>query len=361
MFKNKLNNYFILDCLKSYLFVLSSLSMLIWITQSARFLYLVTDTGLSVSVYGKYIIYLIPKIVSQVMLISFLISVFLTIIKFQKNKEIEIYWLAGVSKKDIVKILIKISFVPTIFGLFFYIYLAPFTSMQSRQILSNSEFSLVNTLVKKNNFNSPLKGLTIFVKENDNQGNLEKVFIFENSKTIISKKGRVVSINNKNFIELSDGIIHEKNLKNNIEVVKFKTTMFDFTKYQTNITRHPKMQELSFLKIIKEYISSSSNKLAKNNLLHEIHKRIFKPLFIPMIAILSCFILYSNNEKISLNKIKIITFSIGILFIIFIEILLDLSAGNIFFKYFLYGFPIFGAVTAFVGLNNFLKNEAKAE
>ena len=258
MFKNKLKNYFVKDFLKSYLFVLLSLSMLIWITQSARFLYLVTDTGLSPQTYGKYIIYLIPKIISQVTLISFLISIFLTIIKFQNNKEIEIYWLAGVSKKDIAKLFIKTSFVPTFFALFFFIYLAPFGSMKSRQILSNSEFSLVNTLVKKNNFNSPLKGLTIFVKENDNRGNLEKVFIFENNKSIISKKGRVVSVNNKNFIELSDGFIHEKNKKNNIEVVKFETTMFDFTKYQTDIVKSLKIQEKSFFRIRDDYITATN-------------------------------------------------------------------------------------------------------
>jgi len=334
--------------------------MLIWITQSARFLYLVTDTGLSPLTYGKYIIYLIPKIISQVTLISFLISIFLTIVKFQKNKEIEIYWLAGVSKKDIVKILIKVSLIPTFFALFFYVYLGPLGSMKSREILSNSEFSLVNTLVKKNNFNSPLKGLTIFVKENDNRGNLEKVFIFEGNKTILSKKGRVVSVNDNNYIELSDGFIHEKSKNNNIDVIKFETTMFDFTKYQTNIIKTPKTQEKNFLKITKEYVGET-NVGPKNDLLHEIHKRIFKPLFIPIIALLCSFILYSNHEKINLNKVKIITFSLGILLIIFIEVLVNLSVQNIFFKYFLYIIPILGPATIFLSLNVFLNNEAKSK
>jgi len=333
--------------------------MLIWITQSARFLYLVTDTGLPPLTYVKYIILLVPKIIAQVTLISFLVSVFLTITKFQKNKEMEIYWLAGVSKKEIIKMLIKFSLIPTFFALLFYVYLGPSGLMKSRQILSNSEFSLVNTLVKKNNFNSPLKGLTIFVKENDSQGNLEKVFIFENNKTIIAKKGRVVNIDNKNFIELSEGLIHEKNENNGINVVKFKTTMYDFTKYETNVTTNPKYQEENILKLTRKY-NLANQAVEKNDILYEIHKRIFKPLFIPIIAILSCFILYGNNQKINLNKIKILIFSLGILFIIFIEVLLELSVDNTFFKYFLYTVPILGAVTMFFFLNNFLNNEAKA-
>ena len=64
----------------------------------------------------------------------------------------------------------------------FFLYLAPLGSATSRQILTSSEFTLVNSLVKARNFNSPLKGLTIFVNKNDNNGNLEKVYIFENEK-----------------------------------------------------------------------------------------------------------------------------------------------------------------------------------
>ena len=211
MFKNKLNNYFIAEILRSYAFVLASLSFLIWITQSARFLYLITDMGLSMNVYVPYILYQLPKIVSQMMLISFLISLFISIIKFQNNKEMEIYWLSGISKKTIIWTILKISLVPTFVAFFLYIYLAPMTGLISRNILANSEFTFVNALVKKNNFNSPFDNLTVYVGQNDNRGNLEKVYLFENNQTIIAKRGKVLNVNDKNYLQLIDGFIHEKN------------------------------------------------------------------------------------------------------------------------------------------------------
>jgi len=221
MFKNKLNNYFIAEILRSYAFVLASLSFLIWITQSARFLYLITDMGLSMSVYVPYILYQLPKIVSQMMLISFLISLFISIIKFQNNKEMEIYWLSGISKKTIVWTILKISLVPTFIAFFLYIYLAPMTGLISRNILANSEFTFVNALVKKNNFNSPFQNLTVYVGENDNRGNLKKVYLFENNKTIIAKQGKVLNLDNKNYLQLIDGFIHEKNKDNKVQIIKF--------------------------------------------------------------------------------------------------------------------------------------------
>ena len=354
MFKNKLKNYFAKEILKSYFFVLATLSLLIWITQSARLLYLVTDTGLSINTYVNYIIFLIPKSISQLMVISLLISFFLSIMKFQNNKELEIYWLSGIGKMEIVFLVIKTSLLLTALALFFYIYLAPISSKKSRELIANSEFSLVNSLVKKNNFNSPLKGLTIFVNKNDNQGNLEKIYIFENNKTIISKTGRVLNIDEKNYLELSDGVVHEKNTQNNITTIKFQKTLFDFTKYQRNIITQPKVQERDTSWLLDEYEKSK-----KPSVLYEIHKRIFKPLLIPIIAILCCFTLYANNEKINLNKIRISIFSFSTLFIIFFEVLLDFSAKSIYFKYFLYSLPVLGSYLFLLLLSKFLKSEAK--
>lgn len=352
MFKNKLNNYIISEILKSYTLVLISFSLLIWIAQAAKNLSLITESGLSIKTYCYFILLIFPKILSQLMIISFLIGAFLTILKLIDTKEIEIYWLAGISKLNIAFTIFKISFLPTIIALFFYLYLVPYTNFKSREILANSEFSMVNSLVKKNNFNSPLKKLTIFVNKNDNKGNLEKIFIFEDLKTIIAKKGRVVNINKKNYLELIDGFVHEKNQEQNITVVKFEKTIFDFTKYQTEITKNLKLAEQGTLWLFKNY------KLKKNkDMLEEIHKRIIKPLFIPLVAFLCCFLLYTNNEKINLTKLKIFIFSISTILIIFIEILIGLSTKNDLFQTFFYMLPPIGTIFTFYLLKNFLKKE----
>ena len=355
MFKNKLNKYFITEILRSYAFVLATLSFLIWITQSARFLYLMTDMGLSMKVYIPYILYQFPKIISQMMLISFLISLFISIIKFQNNKEMEIYWISGISKKTIIFTILKISLLPMSLAFFLYIYLAPMTGLTSRNILANSEFTFINALVKKNNFNSPFKNLTVYVNENDNRGNLKKVYLFENNKTIIAKQGRVLNINEKNYLELIDGFIHEKNTNNKVQIIKFEKTLYDFTKYKSNITTFPKLRERDFLWLLNKYKTTNDR---KKDTLIEIHKRIFKPLFIPIVALLCCFILYGNNEKFNLVRLRFLIFSLTVSLIIFLEILLSLSASSIFFQYSLYLFPIFGSIIIYFFLQKFIQNEA---
>ena len=354
MFKNKLNKYIFLEILKSYLLVLASLSLLIWIAQAAKNLTLVTEVGIAIKNYVYYIFFIFPKIVSQLMIISFLISLFLSLLKLLENKEIEIYWLSGIGKIKISYMIFKISFIPTAFAFLFYLYLVPFTNFKSRELISKSEFSMVNALVKKNNFNSPLKKLTIFVNKNDNRGNLEKIYIFEEFKTIISKKGRVLNINNKNYLELEDGFIHEKNDKNIITVVKFKKTIFDFTKYQTEVSKYTKLQEQNTKWLFDQYFKKN---IKDSSILEEIHKRIFKPLFLPFLSILCCFLLFTNNEKVNLFKLKIIIFSISTFLIILLEIFINLSAKNILIKSILYLSPLFGCLILFFLLKQFLNRE----
>ena len=356
MFKNKLNNYILKEVIKSFLLVSFSLSLLIWIAQAAKYLSLITESGLSIKIYVFYIFLIFPKIFSQLIIISYLISLFLVILKLQDNKEIEIYWLTGLSKMKFNFLILKISFLPTFTALFFFLYVVPFTNLEARKILANSEFSMVNSLVKKKNFNSNLKNLTIFVNENDNKGNLEKIYIFENLKTIISKKGRVLNIKDKNYLELIDGFIHEKDNKNEIKVIKFEKTLFDFTKYQTDIVRTPKIQELNTMFII-EKLQDTKNKKEFLNYLYELHKRIFKPLFIPAISVMCCFLLYSNNEKINLIKLKISIFSFCIFFIIFLEIILNLSVQNLIYQYIFYSLPFLLLIIMTISLYLFLLNE----
>jgi len=351
MFKNKLNIYFLTEITKSYFFVLSILSLLLWMTQAARFLYLITENGIPIIDYVQYILFLFPRSVTQLMHFSFLISIFLSIIKLQNNKELEIYWISGISKKEIISLIIKISLILTIISLILYSLVTPYANGKSRKILENSQFSVINSLVKQNNFNSPLKGVTFFVLKNDNQGNLEKIFIFEKDKTIISKYGRVLSNKEKKYLELSNGMIHEKN-SNKITTIKFDKTLYDFTNYEHNIITTLKAQERSLIEIFLEY------KLSNNlNFLEEIHKRLIKPLFIPLIALLCCFILHSNNEKISSNKIKIFTFTFSTLVIIFIEILISISTKGSYFRLFFYLTPFLFFIVINKILIKFLNNE----
>ena len=353
MFKNKIYQYFFLEFTKIFLLISLSLAILIWMTQAARFLELVTEYGNPIEIYLKYIFLIFPKILDNVFLLSFTIAMFFLFAKLENANELGIYWLSGISKVKLVKLSLIISCFTIIIYLFLSSIIAPRASFEGRKVLSNSKFSFVNSLVKENNFNAPLKNLMIYVSENDQKGNLKNIFIYEKERTIIAKRGKVLSSQNGSYLELNDGATYETNNKN-INVISFESTVFDFSKYSMQNTTYPKYNERSVFWLFKNL---KNKNIKSKEIREEINKRLIQPFYILILCALSCFLLYSNPEKINLKKLKISLYITSIFLIIINQIILGLSGEN--FQYTIY--YIFFIFSLFLLLMFILKKLIKSE
>jgi len=196
------------------------------------------------------------------------------------------------------------------------------------------------------------------VDKNDGNGNLEKIFIYEKNRTIIARFGKILKEENSNYLQLFNGQTHEKNQNGDISIVNFDRTIFDLSnKFSSNVKK-PKFSELSIFWLINEVKKTNIDIITKKNVLEEIHTRMFKPFYIIIFAIISCFLLYSNEEKIKKEKLRMLIFSISIFLLIFLEIILSISVENVYTKLFFYLFPIFLLFSTFLLLINFLKKES---
>jgi lipopolysaccharide export system permease protein len=355
MIKNKIFKYFFSEYIKLFLIISLSFSILIWMTQAARLLDLITEYGNSVEIYIGYLITIYPKILDNIFLLSFLVAMFFLFNKFESSNELNIFLISGIGKKEIVNVCILISILTIFFYLVLATFIAPMSSSKGRELLAKSEFSLINSLVKENNFNSPLNGLTIYVNSNDRKGNLVGVFIYEKNRTIIAETGEVLSDNNKSFLKLYNGKTQEK-VNDKINEINFQSTIFDFSQYKLQNVSVLKFSERSIFWLIDNLKSINSK---KNEIREEINKRLIKPFFILILCISSCFLLFSNYEKINYFKYKFIIYSVSIFFIILNEILLGVSGKNLTntIFYLLSIFLIF--FTLKILLNKFLKFETK--
>ena len=358
MIKNKIFQYFSIEFFKIFFLISLSFSLLIWFTQAARLLELVTDFGNPVDVYFKYMIFSYPKIYQNTFLLNFVISMFFLFSKFENSNEIGIYWLSGISKKKIYLLCISISGVLLILYLLLSIYLSPWSSFQGRDILINSKFSLINTLVKEQNFNSPLKDLTIYVEKNDKKGNLDGIFIYEKTRVITAKKGRVLSDGQNSYLELFNGTTQE-NINNKINFINFDKTIFDFSKYQLKNVSYPKFKERNINWLIVNLKNKTIVNDRKKEIREEINSRIIKPFLILLITTILSFNLLSNNEKINLKKFKFLIYLSCIAIIILNEIALGISGRSIYFTLlYALSFPILFLIIN-VALFKTLNNEVK--
>ena len=385
--KNKFYKYFFQEFLSLLTLIILSLACVVWAVQAVNFLDLVTEGGHSFRLYFSYTILSFPKIVTRLLPFSFLIALFLTIIKFEKENELIILWTSGLNKIKIVHLVLLISILVTLFQLIVGSTISPQSLYMSRGIIKNSELSFFPSLVKEKKFNDTVKGLTIFVESKKNN-NLKNIFLRDDSgdkesSTIIAKNGYVIKKAGYDFLILFDGMVQKEKVKsgefeeNKISTINFTKTEINLSKYAANTITHPKIQERTslalFACLIKftTSISSSFNlndwasencyywtdeedmKRNANEYLNELNRRFILPFYIPLIALMSCFLLSSKRENKN-SLLRLFCFLTGILIIIFAEISLRSSNHSKTLLYVFYTFPLaFGILNYLILLKIF--------
>ena len=107
MFSDKIYRHFFSELSKHFLIVLFALSAIVWSVQSVNFLDLIVEDGHSVGLYLKYSLMNVVKILTKFIPLSFLISLIITIEKFDNDNELMALWTAGLSKIKIINFFLR--------------------------------------------------------------------------------------------------------------------------------------------------------------------------------------------------------------------------------------------------------------
>ena len=324
--KNKIYRYFFSEFIRYFTVTLFALTSIIWTIQAVNFLDLVTDDGHAFRIYLFYSFLTIPKKITKLIPFSFLIASILTILKLEKDNELIILWTSGLNKIRIVNLIFYISLIIMLFQLLMSTFITPKTLNISRKLLKNSELQFVSSLLKEKQFNDTLKGLTIFVDKKNYDGTYENIFIRDEGKlltqvssgssTIFAKSG-YVNEDEKSLI-LFNGNIQRTEPDKSVSIVKFEKTSLNLSGLSTKSISEPKIQETSTIQILrclqsKNIILHNCNPTKKTRMdtKIEINKRFGMPFYIPLLALICCFLLDSRRDRKIYNLNKYIYFFVG--------------------------------------------------
>ena len=335
MLSNKIYKHFFTELSKYFFLVLFTFSIIVWAVQAVNFLDLIVEDGHGVTVYLNYSLLNIPKILTKFIPLSFLIGLFLTVLKFENESEFLILWTSGLNKIKIVNFFFKISIIVTILQLFFSSLINPEFLNKSRSLIKSSNLDYVSTMIKSQQFNDTIDGLTIYVEEKKQNGVLKNIFIrddgsvlksLDNSKdsnniTIYAKEGRIEEGGKGNYLALRNGTIQKENDKNEIISINFIKTNMQMEGLKTKSIIMPKIQETSSKTLIDCILSKNKNIQILNcpktdskiDTLAELNRRFGMPLYIPTISLILSFLLISRSESNRKNLFKYFYFGLSFL------------------------------------------------
>jgi lipopolysaccharide export system permease protein len=320
---------------------------------------LIGEEGNSIKTYFLYALSVMPKYFSKISIVIFFISFFITIIKFQEHNELNALWFSGLEKKKFINYLLKSSILIIAILIILRSLIVPYFSNYSRYLLLNTGVGAIGPLIKQNNFNNPLKKITIYVGKKNQINELEDIILFEENsdikKTIIAKSGVLINENNKNLLVLVDGSIQEERKDKKISVLDFDKITLDLIQYNKKAVDYYKFNEILTIELLKKL--NDKNNSQYQNIVGELNDRIIMPLFVPAIILLTCLLIITNKEIINNNLLKLFVFTYGITIIIISEILLEFSSKKIYMSLFLYTAPALFLIINWVLLNYFLYKE----
>ena len=328
----------------THFFILSSfaVTIIVWVIQAVNYLEFVTEDGHSFKIYFLYTIYSLPKIFNKLLPFMFFFSIFFTLIKYEEQNQTLIFWTNGIKKITFINVIIKYSLLFLILNFLFSLLIVPFSQDKARSYIRDSNIDYLPLLIKPKKFIDTVQQLTIYADDkNDNVFKniiIKDAFAKSKSKIIYAKKGYFSSKEDNNFLILTNGRI--------LNISDGKTNSFDFDKTQINLSKYTskstktaKLQEVDTLKLynclfrteisMPKFEEDLADKFKfkcfdttkyKNKISQELFSRIFKPIYIPLLALIGGLLIIKSKNSISFTNFKFKIFVMGVVVISLSEI-----------------------------------------
>ena len=340
---------FIKDTFKLFVMISLTLGLIVWVIQAVNFLDFVTEDGHGFKVYFLYTFFNFPKIIHRILPFVFFISLFYQIIKYEKNNELLLLWTNGIKKIQFINVVILYSLLILVFQILLGSYISPKAQNESRSYIRSSNIDFFPSLVKEGKFIDTLAGVTIFIDSKDELGNYKNIYLkdtsikngLENSYQVIyAKSGYLTNENSEKIFVFNDGeIINKEN--NKITNFTFDKINYNLEKYQSKSSGYQKLQEVPIKDLYNCLYLNSKNEINKfkaeylqckqetmNDIQQEFLKRTYKPIYLPLIALMCGLITIRSKQNINYNKFNFFLFLLIFFILIISEISLRFSTGN---------------------------------
>lgn len=327
----KLNVYITKQILIGFLLVSFSLLSILWLTQSLRFVSLITNKGLPIGTFIEMTSLLMPRLFVILSPICLFISVLFVYNRMLADRELVVMQAAGISPWQNSKAALFMGIVMTLFIVYVQNFGIPAAEKKFNEIEWQVKNNVSHLMFREGEFTELQAGLTVFITTHNKDGSISGILINDERKpdlktTLSSEYGRIVHTDKGPRIILINGSRQEINKqKNQFTSLAFDRYSVDFGYSGKKKDKDTSARERTFSELMNAESDSTLSDKDKRKYVVEGHKRIITPLYNILFALLGCtgLLVGSFNRR---GQSRII--SISIVSMVILQAL-DLSFTNI--------------------------------
>jgi lipopolysaccharide export system permease protein len=280
------------------LIVAFSLTSIVWLTQALRFVDFIVNRGVSVGTFLKLTALIVPSLLYIVLPLTMFVAVVFIYSKLLGDSELVVLQNAGLSRWQISKPVIVTGIGAVMLAYFISLYALPVTYRQFKDMQTFLRDNYASMLLQEEVFNTPMEGMTVFVRSRDPQsGLLQGILVHDNRDihnpvTMMAQRGQLLQTRKGPRFQLYEG--NRQEVKDGrLSYLKFDSYSIDLSFYaKAEQARNRKPEELFLHEL---FTIAEQQPERSGELLAEAHQRIVWPLYNLVLALFAAAMLLKGQ------------------------------------------------------------------
>ncbi len=327
----KLDVYITKQIMTGFLLVALSLMSMLWLTQSLRFVEMVTDKGLPVYLFVEMTSLLMPRVFAILSPIALFVAVMFVYNRLITDSELIVMKAVGISSVLIARAAIIVGIALALFNVFVLNVGIPAAEKKFHDLEFEVKNSFTKMMLREGAFTSFKNNMTIFVDEFKDDGTVKGILVSDGKKPqekviTVAESGKLEYTDSGPKILLKNGTRQVMNRKSGqFSSMTFDDYVVDFGDISVAKRKNKGVRERSISELFAEAAKPETPEKEARAFKAEAHRRILAPLYNLVFALLACTgLLIANFNRRGQGRVILIS----ILAMIFVQAM-DMTFANV--------------------------------
>jgi lipopolysaccharide export system permease protein len=289
------DRYIFKNLLTASLFIAGTLAVVIFLTQSLRFLELVIQSGASGGTFWLLTFLAMPRFFEIIVPLSLMAGTLFIYNRMANDSELIAIRSVGHDPGTLARPAVILAFAATIFLLANTLWIAPsaISSMQHMRQMVKAQFS--TALFREGIFNQMGQGLTVYIRERDREGILHGLMIHDSRdedllpSTVVAKTGTLVSADDGYQILLNEGSRQEYDPeKGTLKRLNFDRYTIELPESESVVQRWQEPDERTLYDLLNPDMKIARDVENLREFKIELNRRLISPVFAVVFTLVSC-------------------------------------------------------------------------
>jgi len=286
--------FFLKNLFLTTIFIAFTLAIVVFLTQSLRFLELVINAGATSSSFWILTLLALPRFFEIILPLALMASTVFIYNRMSMDSELVVMRSAGASPLGLAKPALILAVFITMILWVMTMWAVPKSGagmQQMRQVIK-AQFSAL--LFREGVFNSVMPGLTVYMRERTPAGEMRGLMIHDtreenkNPATILARRGVVVATDSGHKVMVYDGSRQEYDPKyDSLRRLHFERYTIDLPDSGPVLTRWREPDERTIIELLNPDLNNARDVTSLRDFSVEIHRRFVGPLFALVFTLIS--------------------------------------------------------------------------